>query len=133
MSWLDNFAEGIFQIYSGNTLEAFQPIDFFHFYPIWYDNWIRKIDLAINILELDKKSYAEIKHLLPTPSSMRAIIQKLVPSFSAAKTTNPIAWVSVANFFARMLEQASPADPFALNSNPIHSFQELKDLNKVIS
>lgn len=128
MSWLNEFAKGIFGIYSGNTLEAFQPLDFFHFYPMWYDLWIERIDEAIKKLKLEQKAYEELKHLLPVPSNKRAIIQKIIPSYRAFKIKDREKVKRVTNFFARMLMEACPDDPFAQRYNRIHSSRHLDEM-----
>lgn len=125
MKWFNDFSKGIFQIYSGNTLEAFQPLDFFHFYPMWYDLWVERVHEAIQKLKLDKRAYKEIKHLLPTPSNERAIIQKIVPSFRAFPRKDPEKVRLVTNFFARMLIEGCIDDPFAQKSNRIHNEKEI--------
>ncbi|HLD61006.1 MAG TPA: hypothetical protein VJA27_02645 [Patescibacteria group bacterium] len=128
MHWIHKFNKGIYQIYAGNTIEAFQPLDFFHFLPLWYDLWIEKIAKVMDMLELDKKSYHEIKKLLPTPSNLRAILQKIMPSYRAFTIKNPAQVKRVTEFFARMLMEACPTDPFAENSSPLHSPEEIAQL-----
>lgn len=118
MSWIKEYSKGCLQIYQGNVLEGFQPIDFFHFYPQWYDLLVAGAASAIQKLGLEKKSYHEIQHLLPGPSNIRAILQKIIPTYGANPTKQK-EYRLVANFMAKMLEQAVPEDPFGISSNRI--------------
>ena len=133
MPWIKNFAVGSFSLYAGNTIDAFQPLDFFHFFPLWYDLWVERTAQVIKKLDLDNKHFAEIKELLPTPSSMRAILQKLIPSYMGLKQKNANDYKIVANFFARMLAEACPSDPFGLISNPLFSNIEVKNIIEKIN
>ena len=128
MHWIDKYNQGIYQIYAGNVLEGFQPLVFFHFLPLWYDLWIERIAQVMDMLGLDKKTYHEIKELLPTPSNLRAILQKITPSYRAFTIKNPAQVKRATEFFARMLMEACPTDPFAENSSPLHSSQEISHL-----
>ncbi len=126
MSWIKQFAEGSFSLYSGNTIDAFQPLDFFHFYPLWYDLWVARTAGVIKKLNLEQKHFSEIKHLLPGPSSMRAILQKLIPSWLGPAKNNPTEYKLVANFFARMLMECCPSDPFGKSSNPFLNQEQVR-------
>ncbi len=132
MRWIDKFNQGIFQIYAGQTIEGFQPLDFFHFFPMWYDLWIEQIILVMDTLNLDHKSYQELKGLLSTPSNIRAILQKIMPSWRAFPVKNPTSCRRVTNFFARMLEEACPEDPFAENASPCHTAREINNLHTTV-
>lgn len=127
-NWIDEFARGSFSLYSGNTISSFQPLDFFHFYPMWYDLWVPRIAAAITTLGWSDKPYKEIGVFLPTPSNMRAILQKLIPSTLGHRTINKEETALVANFFARMLMEACPGDPFGFESNPLHREEEIKGI-----
>ena len=131
MSWIKSFTESSFKLFAGNTLEAFQPLDFFHFYPLWHDLWVKRIALVIKSLDLENKKFSEIKDLLPPPSNMRAILQKLIPCYRGVGEKNVEDYNVVTIFFARMLEESCPADPFALNSNPAHSLEEIEEIKNI--
>lgn len=128
MNWIKKFNQGIYQIYSGNVLEAFQPLDFFHYYPLWYDLWLKRIILVMDALKLDTKNFQEIQSLLPTPSSLRSLTQKIMPSYQAFVIKDATEIKRVTNFFIRMLEESCPADPFAENSSPLHRPDEINSL-----
>lgn len=128
MSWIDEFAKGSFSLYSGNTLSAFQPLDFFHFYPLWYDLWLARIVEAMKKLQVENKHYQDLKHALQTPSNMRAILQKLIPTYKGLTNKNIQHHKLVGDFFARMLEEACPADPFGKHTNQCHTAEEINDL-----
>lgn len=127
MSWVNDYSRATFQIYAGNTLESFQPLDFFHFYPMWYDVWIARIVKALDALKAEEKHYRELKHLLPVPSSMRAILQKIVPSYRAFRQKDIDDVRRVTLFFVRMLEEACPSDPFGLSSTPLHTPDDVQE------
>ncbi len=132
MSWIKSFTHSSFNLFAGNILDAFQPLDFFHFYPLWHDLWVKRIAAVIKSLDLENKKFAEVKHILPPPSNMRAILQKLIPCYQGVQEKNIEEYKTVTNFFARMLSEACPTDPFAMNSNIAHSEQEIGEMIKSI-
>jgi len=125
MSWIKEFSKSASNVFKGQVLEGFQPLDFYHFFPLWYDLWVASIAHAIKKLDLESKHFSEIKGILPPPSNLRAILIKLIPSYHAKPTENKKDYKSVANFFARMLKESCPDDPFALKSNPRHTNSEI--------
>ncbi len=129
-NWIQEYGKASFLLYAGNTIDAFQPLDFFHFYPLWYDLWVKRFMMVMDVLDLDFKPYKEVKHLLPGPSSMRAILQKIIPTAKGLEGKNKEQFARMANFFARMLIEACPQDPFGLTSNPIH---EAGNAQKIIT
>jgi hypothetical protein len=133
MNWTNDFAEGTFSLFAGQTLEGFQPIDFYHFYPLYFDLWLTQVCEAINNLDLETKSYQEISYLLPPPSNMRAILQKIVPTYQALENKNIDEIRTVTNFFARMLYECCPDDPFGKISNPLHTSDEAQHLSEKIN
>lgn len=124
MGWINKFTKSIFNLFAGNVLEGFQPIDFFHFYPLWYDLWVERVAGVIKKLDLESKSYQELKGILSVPSNMRAQLQKLIPTYQGVRK-NQSDFKVVANFFARMLEECCPSDPFAETKNLIHSSEQM--------
>lgn len=128
MSWIKTFCENSFSIYAGNTLEAFQPLDFFHFYPLWYDLWIERIDTTLTRLDAHAKPFHEMRKFLPVPSSKRAILQKIIPSYRALPHKRVPQVQRVTEFFVRMLSESCPADPFGKSSTPLHRDHEILDI-----
>ncbi len=128
MHWIERYNKGIYQIYAGNTIEGFQPLDFFHFLPMWYDLWIERIIVVMDKLDVERKSYQELREFLPTPSSLRSLLQKIMPGYQAFVIKNPTNCRRVTDFFARMLMEACPGDPFAENSSPYHTNDEVSDI-----
>lgn len=119
MSWIDEMAKGSFQIFEGTSLEAFQPLDFFHFYPMWLDLHVKRMAAAIRQSNLDQKKYDEIKSILPVPSSIRATLQKVIPSYKWLQKQDTEDHHIVANFLARILIESCPEDPFGVTTNPL--------------
>lgn len=117
MKWSEQFLRGTFRLFSGNTLEGFQPIDFYHFFPLWYDLWLHQLSSVLDKLEIEKKSYREVAHLLPGPSSLRAILIKIIPTYKGYSQKNPAEVRKVVEFLVRMLQECCPDDPFAETSN----------------
>jgi len=128
MAWIDQFARSTFNLYAGQVIEGFQPIDFFHFYPLWYDLWVERVASALNTLEADQKSYQELKPILPIPSSLRVQLQKLVPTWQGTSRQHAPAFRTYGEFFARMAAETNPTDPFAETSNRIHSPSEIENM-----
>ncbi|MFA6524877.1 MAG: hypothetical protein WCT33_01245 [Patescibacteria group bacterium] len=128
MSWINEFTKSASSLFKGQILAGFQPLDFSHFLPLWYALWITNIAHTIKILDLESKHFDEINEILPPPSNMRAILVKLIPAYYANPTKNKKDYNIVANFFARMLKECCPNDPFALKSNTIHTSTEIISL-----
>ncbi len=130
MNWINEFTKASFSLYTGNTISAFQPLDFFHFYGLWYDLWLKRVVAAMEKLDAEHKGYAELKALLPTPSNMRALIQKAIPAYIGSGRGNKELYFRYTNFIARMLMEACPQDPFGMSSTPLNTPPEIR---KIIS
>jgi hypothetical protein len=132
MSWIKNFAKGSFSLFSGQVIEGFQPLDFYHFYPLWFDLWVKRVDTVLAKQSVSSKSYAELRNLLTPPSNMRAILKKLIVSWKGLtnkqKRGSVESYRNVCNFFARMLMESCPDDPFGEKSNPLYSKEEVQKL-----
>jgi hypothetical protein len=126
MQWIKEFSKGAYGFCAGNTLGGFQPLDFWHFLPMWYDLWIKRIAEAIDVLDLENKQYSEIKDILPDVSSMRGILIKIITTHKGVVNKDSKDFKKVSNFLAQMLIEACPLDPFAKKSNPIHSQLEIQ-------
>lgn len=126
MNWLEEYAKGSFSLYAGNTISGFQPLDFFHFYGIWYDLWLERIVVAMDKIKAEDRTYDELKNVLPTPSNLRALIQKAIPAYIGSGRNKNNLYKTYTNFIARMLMEACPADPFGKSSTPLHTDSELK-------
>ncbi|GEM_PF-2048740 len=132
-SWIQDFAKGSFLLTQGQSIDGYQPLDFFHFFPMWYDLWVERIASVIDELHLEEKSFSELKHLLPSPSNIRSILIKMFPSILGKTFFPREEYKKVAQFFARMLKEGSLEDPFACKKNIIHSEEELKEFLQKIS
>ena len=130
MSWIKDFSKSAITMFKGQVIEAWQPLDFYHFFPLWYDLWLSRVAQVITTLNLEFKSYSEIKNILPLPSTMRAILIKIIPSYYANPADSKNDYRLVSNFFARMLQESCPEDPFAYSKNPFHS---KTDINTIIN
>lgn len=128
MPWIKEFSKSSANLFKGQVLEGFQPLDFYHFYPLWYDLWMVRIAEVIKKLNLESKHFNEIKKILPPPSNIRTILIKLITAFKTNSTQNKKYYKLVANFFVRMLQESCPDDPFAFKSNPLHTSSEIKIL-----
>jgi hypothetical protein len=126
--WVETFSRGAFRLFAGNTIEAFQPLDFYHFYPLWYDLWIERIVEMMDRLRVEEKSFRELKHLLPPPSNLRVILIKIIPSYKAFLHKHPDNVKRVVLFLVRMLQESCPNDPFAERSNPYHPLEDMQRL-----
>jgi hypothetical protein len=133
MAWINEFSKSASSVFKGQVLEGFQPLDFYHFFPLWYDLWISNIASVIVKLGIEKNHYDEIKDILPTPSSIRAILGKIIPAYMASRSNNKQDYKMVSNFLARMLKESCPNDPFALKSNPFHSKDEINAILKKVT
>jgi hypothetical protein len=130
MSWIEKFAKSSFRLYEGNNISAFQPLDFFHFYPLWYNLWLTRIVMVMNKLNLDQKHYQDISDILETPSNIRSILQKILPAYKGSAAKNVGDYKKVADFVVRMLEESCPRDPFAESTNPLYTTAEVNSLVK---
>ena len=130
MSWIKKFADGSYSLAAGQPIEGFQPIDFYHFFPLWYGLWIPRIAEAIIKLNAEHKTYQELKHLLPTPSNTRSKFQKIIPTYKGWVKKDAGATKIVTNFYARMLQESCPEDPFGKTRNPFHTKEEVTNILK---
>ena len=128
MSWIRKFSESAANAFKGQVIEGLQPIDFLHFFPLWYDIWFTRVARIIRELDLESKPYGTLQDALPHPSNIRSILLKLISSYRANSSVDREDYKIVANFFARMLEEACPNDPFALTSNPYHAPEEVESI-----
>ena len=129
MSWIKEYSKSASNLFKGQVLEGMQPLDFFHFFPLWYDLWIARVAEVIRKLDLDTKHYNEIKDILPVPSNIRTIIIKIITSYCANPANNKDDYKLFINFLARLLKECCPDDPYSLISNPLHSEDEI---NKIL-
>ena len=130
MSWIEKFSKGMSGLVMGNTLGAFQPLDFNHFNPLWYDLLVDKIAEALKKLDVDNQEFSKIQPLLPCPSSIRAVLGKMIPAWSHVPVKNAKNYRWAANFLANSLLKMCPDDPFAEKSNPCH---EDREINKIVN
>jgi len=128
MRWINEFAKASFSLYSGNTISAFQPLDFFHFYGIWYDLWLERVIQAMEKIDAENKSFKELQPLLPTPSNLRALLQKAIPPYFGTDKSKKVLYARYTNFIARMLMEACPEDPFGLSRTPLHNQSEVEKI-----
>lgn len=132
MSWIDDFKKSSYGLYAGNTLEAFQPLDFFHFYGLWYDLWLDEIIKCFEILNIESKPHEEIAALLPTPSNLRALLQKAIPAYIGGGKIKKDEYKRYTNYLASHLMWQCPTDPFGLTSTPLHRAGELAGIVQAV-
>ncbi|MDP2685367.1 MAG: hypothetical protein Q8P20_10140 [bacterium] len=132
MSWIKEYSKSASSLFKGQVLDGMQPLDFFHFFPLWYDLWVANVVRAINQLNIESKKFNDIKDILPVPSSLRAILIKLITAYYGHPAKNKSDYKIVANFIARLLKESCPEDPFALKSNPFHTESDIDILLKNI-
>jgi hypothetical protein len=130
MSWLNDFAEAAFSLNAGQTIEGYQPIDFYHFFPLWYDLFIDRTLLALKKIDALDKPYSELKNLFYTPSNLRSFLQKSIPSYMGLEKKNPESFKVFTSFIARMLTESCPKDPFGLATNPLYPDSEISEIIK---
>lgn len=132
--WIDRYAEASYQLIGGNVLEAFALIDFYHFYPLWYDLWLDKIFQGISEFKKRGLSIREHPNIFPPPSSVRAILLKYVSAFSVfPKTYDQEKFKTIINFLIEVLKNQCHKDIFCQKGNFCHKEDELKNLFKEIS
>ncbi|MFH1890584.1 MAG: hypothetical protein ABIJ91_03410 [Candidatus Kuenenbacteria bacterium] len=132
MNWINQFSKSASNFFKGRSLNVMQPIDFYHFYPMWYDLLITRISYALKALKADGKDFKDLQTLLPLPSSIRFTLAKIIPTYSVQLNKNKDDYYIVSTFLARMLAESCLDDPFSLNSNPIHSPQKVREIIKSV-
>jgi len=129
MHWIKRFSKGYYSLFGGNSFEAFQPLDFYHFNPLWYDLWISGVAKAIKKLGLEDKKFSEFEDLIPVPSNTRTILAKLITAYVHCNSSKKAGdFKTVSNLLARTLIEKCPDDPFSENSNPCHDAKEIKKI-----
>ncbi len=127
MPWINEFSKSLSVFFKGQVIGAQQPLDFYHFFPLWYDLWVARTVEVMRKLDLDNKHYQEIKEILPLPSNFRTIIKKLIVGYRG-NPTHADDYEAIAKFFERMLQECCRKDPFAFKSNLIYSQEEFEKI-----
>lgn len=122
--WIEDWAKASYQLVEGNVLEAFAPIDFYHFYPLFFDLWFAKIFHAIKLIEQKQIPREDVLKSLPVPSSIRGIIFKLIAVLPYIEI-DPTIVKKVLKFFFDVLDEVNITDPFATSENLVHDEWEL--------
>ncbi|MEW6407512.1 MAG: hypothetical protein AB1465_02370 [Patescibacteria group bacterium] len=130
--WIDQYARASYQLFSGNVLEAFQPLDFYHFFPLWYDLWLDKIYVAIQKIKKEETSLNKIVKYFPPPTSVRSFFKKIVSSFPHLSRQEVFKFKEIVSFLYNVLKHQCKKDIFAQNSNIIHTPAEINDILKNI-
>ncbi|MBI5530794.1 MAG: hypothetical protein HY918_04870 [Candidatus Doudnabacteria bacterium] len=128
MNWIKDASKAIYSISAGQTIDGFQPLDFFHFFPQWYDLWIKRNLVALRKIGALKKSYKDLEQLLPPPSNLRALLQKTIPAYLGMDHNSKADLKDFTNFIARMLMESCPTDPFGLLSTPLHTPEQINEM-----
>ncbi|KKQ62232.1 MAG: hypothetical protein US81_C0001G0023 [Parcubacteria group bacterium GW2011_GWE2_38_18] len=127
LQWIENYSKSSYQLFEGNILKAFAPIDFYHFFPLWYDLWVERIYQAIRKIQLKKKENSYLIYL-PVPSAIRAVLQKLVIIYPKCPKIDKEKIKTIIDFFVHALEEITQEDTFSLKKNIIHKPDEIDDL-----
>lgn len=130
--WIDDYAKASYQLFAGNVLKAFQPLDFYHFYPLWYDLWLDRIYQAIKKFRSMKYDISKAVKNFPVPSSSRAVLQKFIIIFPNLTNQKTDQFKEIINFFVEVLENTNKEDVFAYKKNIIHDSNEVQDILKKI-
>lgn len=125
--WIDEFGVSGYQIQKGTVLEGFQPIDFYHFFPLWYDLFISQIARAVDELKHQGKTLKETVPHFTTPSNIRALFQKTIPTFPHLQHKNISEFKKVLTFLIGILKLQCKTDALGMRSNIIHTKVELKN------
>ncbi len=116
-AWIDEYARGSYQLFAGNVLEAFQPLDFYHFLLLWYDLFLSRVYDVVSEIARKGVHIEEYAEYLPTPSSVRALLVKIISSFPHLPWRNTLAFKEVVDFLVRSLMHLSPLDTFSSHVN----------------
>lgn len=127
-AWIDDFAKGAYGLIGGNVLEGYQPIDFYHFNPLWYDLFLQKIKQAIDLLKEQKITVEEMSSFLPTPSLIRSILIRIIPTLPHLPAQFREDYLAVLDFLVQSLQTKMKVDVFALEKNLVHSSKEVREI-----
>ena len=126
--WVDKYARASYLLFKGNVLEALQPIDLYHFYPLWYDLLIDRIYQAILKMEKEGLSFKQIKNQLPPPSGARSFLVKVIAAFPHLKNKEKDKFIKVINFLVDVLGRQCHKDIFGSNVNVVHKKHEIDSI-----
>lgn len=141
--WIDEFAKSVFRLFKGMDLRTMEPLDCFHFHPLYSDLWIEKIYQAIkkfkeqNISFKEQNiSFKEVINSFPNPSSARAMIEFMVLHWNNVVRLgikvdkNKVK--EIFDFFVKILKIKNKKDIFCYKSNIVHNQQEIENLIRKI-
>lgn len=127
-AWIDEAERAIFNGLSHMDLKTLEPIDFFHFFPLYGDLWVDKVYAAITKYEAMPEPKKKPIELLPNPSSIRIILFFFLHNFRNLKNKEPEKFKTIADFLVTALKERCPEDTFAFSTNRCHSEAELESL-----
>lgn len=134
--WIDEYTGSIQRLFQGMDLRTLEPLDCFHFHPLYSDLWLEYIHQAISKFKEKKLPFSQAAKTLPNPSSVRAVIEFLVMHYNNLvkdkKEIDKKKIRKIFDFFVRVLRAKNKKDIFAFQENIGHSEKEIKSLIKKI-
>ena len=77
-SWIDHYASSVYRMFKGMDLRTMEPLDGYHFHPLYSDLWLGRIYQAVKKFKDKKFSISKHANYLPNPSTIRALIEFFV-------------------------------------------------------
>lgn len=114
--WIDDYGDALYNALSHMDLKTMEPIDFFHFYPIYSDLWVEKIYNAIITFE-EKYPNKNITDVLPNASSMRAIFLFIIYRYRHDSSPDKVKYKKVIQTLLKAMKHVCPEDTFAFKSH----------------
>lgn len=122
--WIDEWSKASYQLVEGNVIEAFQPLDFYHFFPLWYDLFFEKVGESIDKARAKTASTQELLPYMPVPSSVRAILQRFIAMLRFYEGDPQVA-KKIIEFLDEVLNLQCQRDPYGMKENITHTETQL--------
>lgn len=132
-AWIDKAEKAIYNGLSHMDLKTLEPIDFFHFFPLYGDLWVDKVYTAIKKYEAMPEPKKKPTELLPNPSNLRIILLFFLHNFRNIGRKKPEKFKSIADFLVAALKEQCPEDTFAFSTNRCHKKTEVATISRRVN
>lgn len=132
--WIDEYTRSAYQFFQGMDLRTIEPLDCFHFHPLYSELWFEHLYQAIFRFNKKQLPFVKAVNAFPNPSSIRAMIEFLVTHNNdivlSKKIIDKQKVRGVFSFFVKVLKEKNKKDIFARRENIGHSADEIKKIVK---
>ncbi len=130
--WIDQYTRSVYRLYQGMDFRTLEPLDVFHFHPLYSDLWIERFIKIFDKFKQLKYSVKDKINYFPVPSSIRAMLYFLIQHQENCRRQkinfNKEGYKKVLDFWLEALKIKMLDDTFAQNKNIGHSAEQINDM-----